>query len=177
MGKYLRFAIPLVIFVAMAVFLWRGLYLKPSEVPSPLIGKPAPDFLLPQLDDPQKQFGKRDLLGKVTLLNVWASWCASCKVEHPILMDLSRAGLVQIYGLNYKDTREEANDVLTRAGNPYVVNAFDEFGKVGIDFGVYGVPETYVIDKKGIIRYKVIGPVTYENLQKDVLPLVKELQG
>lgn len=172
-----RSLVPLGIFAALVVLLWAGLYLNPREVPSPLIGKPAPEFMLPQLHDPAQQIGSKDMLGKVTLLNVWASWCAACRDEHPLLVALARTGQVNIYGLNYKDTRQDALRWLNDLGNPYLVNAFDEQGNVGIDYGVYGVPETYVIDRTGIIRYKVIGPLTEENLRTTVLPLVKELEG
>ncbi len=172
-----RSLVPLGIFAALVVLLWTGLYLNPREVPSPLIGKPAPEFMLPQLQDPTQQIGSKDLLGKVTLLNVWASWCAACRDEHPLLVALARTGRVNIYGLNYKDTRQDALRWLNDLGNPYAVTAFDEQGNVGIDYGVYGVPETYVIDRAGIIRYKVIGPLTEENLRTTVLPLVKELEG
>jgi cytochrome c biogenesis protein CcmG/thiol:disulfide interchange protein DsbE len=116
------------------------------------------------------------MLGKVSLLNVWASWCVACREEHPVLMALARQGIVNIYGLNYKDTRADATRWLQQFGDPYQVSAFDEQGTVGIDYGVYGVPETYVIDKQGIIRHKVIGAVNEENLQKEILPLIKELQ-
>ena len=172
-----RYLAPLGIFIILVIFLAVGLTLKPHEVPSPLIGKPAPDFLLPQLQDANQHIGRKDLLGKVTLLNVWASWCVACRQEHPLLVQLARSGQVDIYGLNYKDSREDALRWLNQLGNPYKVSAFDYEGKVGIDYGVYGVPETYVIDKLGIIRYKLIGPLTPENLNKDILPLVKELQG
>ncbi|MDP1707936.1 MAG: DsbE family thiol:disulfide interchange protein [Gammaproteobacteria bacterium] len=172
-----RSLVPLGIFAALVVLLWAGLYLNPREVPSPLIGKPAPEFMLPQLHDPTQQIGSRDLLGKVTLLNVWASWCAACREEHPLLVALARTGQVNIYGLNYKDARQDALRWLNDLGNPYLVSAFDEQGNVGIDYGVYGVPETYVIDRAGIIRYKVIGPLTEQNLRTTVLPLIKELEG
>lgn len=172
----IRYLIPLGIFVVLVVFLARGLQLNPREVPSPLIGKPAPDFMLPHVHDATQQFGKKDMLGKVSLLNVWASWCVACREEHPVLMALARQGIVNIYGLNYKDTRADATRWLQQFGDPYQVSAFDEPGTVGIDYGVYGVPETYVIDKQGIIRHKVIGAVNEENLQKEILPLIKELQ-
>lgn len=172
-----RYLLPLVIFVVMAGFLWIGLGLRPSEVPSPLIGKPAPDFQLAQLHEPGKTISRQELLGQVWLLNVWASWCVSCRQEHPVLVSLSRSGQVPIYGLNYKDKREDAQRWLQALGNPYLISAFDDEGQVGIDYGVYGVPETYVIDREGIIRFKQIGPVTPEVLQQKILPLVKELQG
>ena len=172
-----RYLIPLGVFVVMAIFLAIGLTLEPRIVPSPLIGKPAPEFTLPQLKDASQQLGRKDLLGKVTLLNVWASWCVACRHEHPLLVQLARTGRVNIYGLNYKDKREDGLRWLEQLGDPYIVSAFDEQGNVGIDYGVYGVPETYVIDKQGIIRHKVIGPVTEENITRVILPLVKELGG
>jgi cytochrome c biogenesis protein CcmG/thiol:disulfide interchange protein DsbE len=172
----LRFLVPLGIFAALVAFLWVGLGKDPSLVPSPLIGKPAPAFRVAQLHDANSQIGNADMLGKVWLLNVWASWCASCRHEHPLFMELARARLVPIYGLNYKDKREDGVNWLSQLGDPYVVSAFDEDGRVGIDYGVYGVPETYVIDRQGIIRYKHVGPVTMEALQTKILPLVKELE-
>ena len=172
----LRFLVPLGIFAALVAFLWVGLGKDPSLVPSPLIGKPAPAFRVAQLHDANSQIGNADMLGKVWLLNVWASWCASCRHEHPLFMELARARLVPIYGLNYKDKREDGVNWLSQLGDPYVVSAFDVDGRVGIDYGVYGVPETYVIDRQGIIRYKHVGPVTMEALQTKILPLVKELE-
>lgn len=172
----MRYAWPLGIFIVLAVFLGLGLKLKPREVPSPLIGKPAPLFSLPELQAPEKIFASQDLLGQVWLLNVWASWCAACRVEHPMLVDLAGANSVPIYGLNYKDLREDGLAWLREWGNPYIKTAFDGDGRVGIDFGVYGVPETFVIDRQGIIRYKQIGPLTPDILASKILPLVKELQ-
>jgi len=134
-------------------------------------------FNLPQLHDSSKQFSPQDMKGKVWLLNVWASWCVSCKVEHPVLMALSRQNLVPIYGLDYKDEREAGMAWLRDAGNPYVLSAVDKEGRIGIDYGVYGVPETYVIDKEGVIRYKQIGPVTQLSLHEKILPLVAELKA
>lgn len=177
MMRYLRFAIPLVIFLVLAWFLKAGLSLNPREVPSPLIDKPAPAFSLPQLQDPAKPFAPQDMKGKVWLLNAWASWCVACEEEHPVLMDLSRQNLVPIVGLVYKDKREDAEMRLARNGNPYLLSVQDAEGRTGIDYGVYGVPETYVIDKQGIIRYKQIGPVTPQNLREKILPLVAELQA
>lgn len=172
----MRFIWPFVIFVVLAGFLLVGLGLNPREVPSPLINKPAPAFNLPQLHDPSKQFSAQEMLGQVWLLNVWASWCVSCRQEHPILMNLARQNIVPIYGLDYKDKRENGLGWLNNGGDPYVLSASDMEGRVGIDYGVYGVPETYVIDKQGVIRYKQIGPVTDENLKEKILPLVAELQ-
>jgi len=149
-----RFLIPFGIFVVVVGFLAVGLTLNPRELPSPLVGKAAPDFSLPQLHDPGKVISSNDLKGKVWLLNFWASWCGGCKEEHPVLIHLAQSGAVPIYGMDYKDQREEALTWLREWGNPYPVVAVDESGRIGINYGVYGVPETYVIDKAGIIRYK-----------------------
>jgi cytochrome c biogenesis protein CcmG, thiol:disulfide interchange protein DsbE len=170
-----RYLIPLAIFVVLVVFLAVGLGHDPREVPSPLINKPAPAFRLAQLNEPSKSFSPEEMRGKVWLLNVWASWCVSCREEHPLLVDAARTGALQIYGLDYKDTPDDALAWLTEMGNPYVLSAVDATGRVGIDYGVYGVPETYLIDKEGIIRFKQIGPVTPEVLQGTILPMVKEL--
>lgn len=172
-----RFLIPLVVFVVMVVFLGVGLTLNPREVPSPLIDKPAPPFQLPQLHAPDKTFAQKDMLGKVWMLNVWASWCVACREEHPHLVELARSGVVPIYGLNYKDERADGIAWLARFGNPYQLSAYDRDGRIGIDYGVYGVPETYLIDKAGVIRYKRIGIVSPEIVRDKILPLVKELNG
>ena len=172
-----RFLLPLGLFAVVVGFLAAGLTLNPREVPSPFIGRPAPDFSLPQLHDPQKVFSPKDLAGQVWLLNVWASWCSGCKDEHPVLMQLAQSGSVPIYGMDYKDRRMEALAWLKRQGNPYPLSAMDEAGRIGINYGVYGVPETFVIDKKGVIRYKQIGPLDQEALDRKVLPLVRELQN
>lgn len=169
--------LPLGIFLVLAVFLAVGLGLNPREVPSPLIGKAAPAFRLPQLQDPGQTLATEDLKGKVWILNVWASWCVACLEEHPILVDFSKQNVLPIYGLNYKDKREDALKWLGKHGNPYALSIEDADGRVGIDYGVYGVPETYVIDRNGIIRYKRIGPVTVQILQEKILPLVRQLQG
>jgi cytochrome c biogenesis protein CcmG/thiol:disulfide interchange protein DsbE len=172
-----RGLIPLAVFVVLVGFLWAGLKHDPSEVPSPLIDKPAPMFSLPRLDDPGRAFGPAEMRGKVWLLNVWASWCVSCRQEHPLLVKLSATGEVPIYGLDYKDHPEDAKDWLARFGNPYTVSIMDGDGRVGIDYGVYGVPETYLIDKQGTIRYKQIGPLTPAILETKILPMVHELNG
>lgn len=172
----MRFILPFVIFIILAGFLFVGLKLDPREVPSPLVGKPAPAFVLPQLQTPAKQFSPNDMKGKVWLLNVWASWCVACEAEHPVLMELASLNLVPIYGMDYKDKRDAALSVLERRGNPYVLTVSDSDGRIGIDYGVYGVPETYVIDKQGVIQYKQIGPVTPQNLKEKILPLVAELE-
>jgi cytochrome c biogenesis protein CcmG/thiol:disulfide interchange protein DsbE len=171
------FYIPLAIFVALVVFLAIGLTRDPREVPSPLIDKPAPAFALSRLDTPEQVFTPKQLAGKVWLLNVWASWCVACREEHELLVAFSKAGLVPIYGLDYKDTRDDALGWLKQFGNPYTAAAFDQDGKVGIDYGVYGVPETFVIDKTGTIRYKQIGPITPDVLEHTILPLVRKLNA
>ena len=172
-----RYLLPLGIFVALVALLFVGLRLDPREVPSPLIDKPAPAFSLPQLHDPNKTLSREDLLGKVYLLNVWASWCVSCRDEQPVLMQFAQTQQVDIYGFNYKDQRTEALRWLEMFGNPYVASVSDTDGRVGIDWGVYGVPETFVIDREGIIRYKHIGPVSQADLDTLLLPKVRELQG
>jgi cytochrome c biogenesis protein CcmG/thiol:disulfide interchange protein DsbE len=162
-------------FIALVALLAVGLRLNPREVPSPLIGKPAPGFELPLLDAPDKTFSQKDMLGSVWILNVWASWCPPCLVEHPVVTELARSGVAPVVGLNYKDAREDALPWLKRNGDPYKLSAYDAAGRIGIDYGVYGVPETYVIDRKGVIRYKHIGPLTPEIADRKLRPLVKEL--
>jgi cytochrome c biogenesis protein CcmG, thiol:disulfide interchange protein DsbE len=167
--------VPLALFVVLAIFLGVGLSRDPREVPSPLVGKAAPAFDLPQLESAAR-FAPKDMAGKVWLLNVWASWCVSCRVEHPLLVEFSRRKIAPLVGLDYKDKDPDAKAWLAQHGNPYDLSAVDADGRVGIDYGVYGVPETYVIDKAGVIRFKQIGPVTPEVLQKKILPLIAELQ-
>ncbi|WP_455222510.1 DsbE family thiol:disulfide interchange protein [Kaarinaea lacus] len=170
-----RYLVPLIIFVVLAGFLFVGLGLNPREVPSPFINKPAPDFQLQKLDSMNELFSNKDMLGKVWLLNVWASWCVACRQEHPVLVDMARRGEVPLYGLNYKDAPSNAKRWLSEHGNPYELSAVDYQGKVGIDYGVYGVPETFIIDKQGVIRHKVIGPISYKELNDCVMPVVNEL--
>lgn len=171
-----RFLIPLLVFVLIAVFLWIGLSLDPREVPSPLIDKPAPAFELPKLREPGGVIRSNDLEGQVWLLNVFASWCTPCLEEHPYLVALAKQGVVPIYGLNYKDKPQAALKWLNRHGDPYTGIVVDREGRTGIEYGVYGVPETFVIDKSGVIRFKHIGPLTSEVLEKEVVPLVGVLQ-
>ena len=171
----LRYLIPLGVFLVLVVFLAIGLGRDPREVPSPLINKAAPTFRLPQLQEPGKTFSAEDMRGKVWVLNVWASWCVSCRDEHPLLIEYAKTGAVPIYGLNWKDKREDALDWLGELGDPYVVSAVDLDGRVAIDYGVYGAPETYLIDQAGVIRHKHIGPVTPDAWKKDFLPLVQQL--
>lgn len=176
MKPIVRALIPLAIFLALAFFLYKGLFLNPKEVPSPMIGKAAPAFSLPRLDDPAKMASSQELLGKVWLFNAWASWCVTCRAEHPVLMEMANMPEVNLVGLNYKDTNSEATEVLAKSGNPYQLVVTDNDGKVGIDYGVVATPETYVIDKKGIIRYKKIGEITREDVYTTILPIIKELQ-
>jgi cytochrome c biogenesis protein CcmG/thiol:disulfide interchange protein DsbE len=175
--KSLRFIIPLGIFALLVFFLWRGLGLDPRKVPSPLIDKPAPVFALTRLDDAAKTIARDDMLGKVWMLNVWASWCVACREEHPTLVAFSKTKALPIIGLNYKDTRPDGLGWLSRFGDPYDASIFDHDGRVGIDFGVYGVPETFVIDKQGVIRFKHVGPITPEIVQTRIQPLLKQLNG
>ena len=172
----LKFLIPLLLFVILVGFLAIGLNRDPHEVPSPLIGKPAPAFEVPQLEQSNKNFSPESLKGQVWILNVWASWCVACREEHPILLELSKAQIAPLIGLDYKDQRDDALAMLARQGNPYTLSAFDGNGRVGINYGVYGVPETYVIDKTGIIRFKQIGPITTEILNQKIYPLINELK-
>lgn len=171
----IRYLIPLIVFLSLIVLFVVGLQYDPRLVPSPLIDKPAPAFVLPQLKDPQQSLASNDLKGDVVMLNVWASWCVACRQEHPLLMQLANSGKINIIGLNYKDTREDAMRWLEQYGDPYLVSAFDQQGRVGIDYGVYGVPETYIIDKNGIIRYKHIGPINADVLKSTILPLINNL--
>ena len=171
-----RFLIPLVVFVLIVIFLWVGLSLDPQEVPSPLIDKPAPVFELPKLREPGGVIRSNDLDGQVWLLNVFASWCTPCLEEHPYLLALAKQGVVPIYGLNYKDDPQAALKWLDRHGDPYTGIVVDREGRTGIEYGVYGVPETFVIDKSGVIRFKHIGPLTSQVLEEEVVPLVGELQ-
>ena len=173
----LKFIIPLLLFIVVAVFLALGLNLKPSEIPSPFINKPAPEFSAPKLDTPEQRLTPADLKGKVWLFNVWASWCVSCRAEHPILNQLAQQNAIVIIGLNYKDQPGDANNWLKTFGNPYNVSIMDQDGRIGIEYGVYGVPESFIIDKKGLIRYKHTGPVSAEDVQKVFLPLIVKIQA
>ncbi|HEY2629787.1 MAG TPA: DsbE family thiol:disulfide interchange protein [Usitatibacter sp.] len=173
--RSLKFVIPLGVFVLLAIFLAVGLTRDPREIPSPFIGKPAPAFQLERLHEPTLSFSPEQMKGKVWMLNVWASWCVSCRVEHPVLVEFSRRNAVPIVGLDYKDKRDDGLNWLQRFGNPYALSAFDADGRVGIDYGVYGAPETFIIDREGVIRYKQIGPITPEALEEKILPLLKSL--
>jgi len=174
MFKYLA---PLVLFIVMAVFLALGLNLNPRDIPSPLINQPAPDFSLPVLGQPGRSLTRHALIGDVWIFNVWASWCGSCRIEHPIFNQLAKKKMVTLVGLNYKDEPEAAKQWLAQLGNPYDISVMDQEGRTGIDYGVYGVPETFVIDKKGIVRYKHTGPVEVNDMQNILIPLIKQLQA
>ena len=171
----MRIAWAVGIFLALVALLAVGLRLDPREVPSPLIGKPAPAFELPLLHQPDKRFSQKDMLGTVWVMNVWASWCPPCLVEHPVVSAFAASGIAPVVGLNYKDAREDALPWLKRNGDPFKVTVYDAAGRIAIDYGVYGVPETYVIDRKGIIRYKHIGPLTPQVAEKKLRPLIQEL--
>ena len=173
--KSLRFLIPLALFVVLAAFLAKGLKLNPREVPSPLIGKPAPAFVLPTLAEPGTKIDRQALLGKPYILNVWASWCAPCREEHPLIVSFARRSPVAVYGLNYKDQPAAAQAWLQQLGNPYRATLVDADGRTGIDFGVYGVPETFVVDAQGVVRWKHVGPLTEEAIRTRLEPLLKEL--
>ena len=175
--KALKFIVPLAVFLALAAFFAIGLTRDPRTVPSPFIDKPAPAFKLEQLHQSTLAFAPEQMKGRVWMLNVWASWCVSCRVEHPLLVELARSKAVPIVGLNYKDKRDDATAWLQKFGNPYELSAWDIDGRVGIDCGVYGAPETFLIDKQGVIRHKQIGPITPEALEKTILPLIRKLNA
>jgi cytochrome c biogenesis protein CcmG/thiol:disulfide interchange protein DsbE len=170
-----KFLIPIGIFALVGYLLYYGLGLDPRKIPSPLVNKPLPAFSLPSLDNPEKILTNADLRGHVVMVNVWASWCVACKEEHPVLVELAGRKQVPIIGLNYKDTRAAALSVLRGEGNPYDTVLVDASGRTGIDWGVYGVPESFIVDKQGIIRYKQIGPITPEVWEKTLWPLIRNL--
>jgi len=173
-----QFMTPLIIFGLLVVLLVVGLmkaqYIR--DVPSPLIGKAVPEFSIPTVEDQLQNFSHKELTGQVSLVNIWASWCVSCRAEHRLLNDVARQG-IKIYGINYKDELSDARRWLSAYGNPYVKSAHDINGRAGIDWGVYGTPETFVIDKKGMIRYKHTGPVYQKDITDKILPLIKQLQA
>lgn len=176
MGRSLRFLIPLIIFVGLALLLVWGLGSDPRKVPSPLVGKPVPKFELPTLKDPRRTVTDQDLLGKVSLVNVWGSWCVSCRAEHGELMRIAQEDGFQIVGLNWKDETADAIGMLRRYGDPYAYSAYDYSGRAGIDWGVYGAPETFIVDRQGTIRYKQIGPITEQVWRETLRPLVETLK-
>jgi cytochrome c biogenesis protein CcmG, thiol:disulfide interchange protein DsbE len=168
--------VPLLFLSALGIVLWRGLSLNPRQLPSPLVNKPIPAFSLPNLLQPQQAFASSALNGQIALLNVWATWCISCRVEHPVLVDIAKRQHIPIYSLDYKDSRVAASEWLHQFGNPYRAIGFDHDGKVAINLGVYGTPETFIIDQHGIIRYKHIGPITEDVWQTEVMPEIQKLE-
>lgn len=172
----LRF-VPLILFFLLIGFLWKGLSQDPHTIPSPLIGKALPDFAEPSLADKNVILSKQQFLGHITLLNVWASWCITCRAEHLELMTIANSKQVILFGLNYKDQRDNALKWLTRAGNPYLANIYDPDGKLALNLGVYGTPETFLVDGNGIIRYKYIGALTPDVWKDELLPQIKHLEA
>ena len=176
-NRQFLFVFPLILFAILIVFLWRGLSLDPHKLPSVLLNKPIPQFQLSSVQNQEQLFTDKNLQGQVSLLNVWATWCVSCREEHPVLMDIARNYSVPIYGFDYKDNRASALQWLQQWGNPYTMVGFDGAGNVAIDWGVYGTPETFIIDKEGVIRYKFIGSLTEDAWQNELLPIVQKLEG
>ncbi|TLX55459.1 DsbE family thiol:disulfide interchange protein [Stutzerimonas nosocomialis] len=172
--KRVLMLLPLAIFLGIAVFLYRGLFLDPSELPSALIGKPVPQFSLPSVEDEQRLISEADLKGKPALVNVWATWCVACKVEHPVLNALAAQG-VNIHGVNYKDDNAAAQKWLREFHDPYQLNIRDEQGSLGLDLGVYGAPETFLIDKHGVIRHKFVGVIDERVWREKLAVLYQEL--
>lgn len=172
-----RYLIPFVLVIGLVVIFWIGLHQDPRQIPSPFIGKSAPAFSLPTLKQASRHVTKHRLIGRVSLVNFWASWCVSCRKESPVLMALAQKHIVPIIGMDYKDQRSPAIKWLKTHGNPYSVVAFDAIGNVGINWGIYGVPATFVVSKRGIIRLKHVGPLTKKVVQKQILPLVAKLQA
>ncbi len=166
--------LPLALFLLMAVILYRGLFIDPSELPSALIGKPFPAFSLPSVDDSERVITEADLKGKPALVNVWATWCIACRAEHPVLTELAAAGVV-IHGVNYKDINADARKWLQELHNPYQLDIDDAQGSLGLDLGVYGAPETFLIDKNGIIRHKFVGVIDQRVWREQLAPLYQAL--
>ena len=173
----IRYLLPLAVFIALVALLGIGLGLNPREVPSPLVGKALPEFALAQLRNPDKPLSRADLTGQASLLNAWATWCVECRREHPVLLDIARAGNITVYGLNYKDQRPDALQWLERLGDPYIASGFDGDGRVGLDLGVYGLPETFLIDRHGTIVHKHIGPISREIWESEFLPIINGLES
>ncbi|MGD2166692.1 MAG: DsbE family thiol:disulfide interchange protein [Gammaproteobacteria bacterium] len=175
--RFVVYAVPVVVFVAIGALFYKGLDLNPTYIPSPLLGKPAPVYELPTLTDPAATTGTRDLLGQVSLVNVWATWCPGCRQEHPFLVELARQDIVPIYGVNWRDDRIAALQWLNTLGNPYVASAFDLDGSVAIDWGVYGAPETFLVAPDGTVLYKHIAPLTPVVWEREFLPRIIEQCG
>ena len=171
-----KYFLPLLVLIGLVVLFVFGLQNDPRLVPSPFIGKPVPEFTLPRLDQPATMVKSSELKGATSLINIWATWCIPCRQEHPLLMDLAKESDVKIFGLNYKDISSDAIIWLAQLGNPYDLTLVDEDGRAGIDLGVYGVPETFVVDRDGIIQYKHVGPLTDEIMDELIIPMIKELE-
>lgn len=171
----LKRLLPLLVFLALGALLYAGVRLSesrdPNAIPSPLIGKPAPDFALPSLHEPDRTIRRADLLGQPYVLNVWGSWCPSCRLEHPFVEALAKSGKIRVIGFNYKDEREDALRWLQQFGDPYEFSIVDRDGRKAIDFGVSAAPETFVIDAQGVVRFKQTGPLTPDVIAKEILPL------
>ncbi|WP_394132468.1 DsbE family thiol:disulfide interchange protein [Shewanella maritima] len=175
--KKLVLFIPLVLFLGMGIFLYQGLFLNPQKLDSALEGKPIPAFQLEKLENASEYYTQEDLKGQVSVMNVWATWCPACKYEHPFLMMLARQNQVPIYGINYRDDRAAAIRELRREGDPYAKNIFDVDGRLGLDLGVYGAPETFIVDHNGIIRFRYAGPIDGGIWQETLYPMIQELQA
>jgi cytochrome c biogenesis protein CcmG/thiol:disulfide interchange protein DsbE len=177
MGRWL----PLGVFLALAVLLGAGVLMNAgksqTDIESPLIGQPAPDFALPDFADPATTVRKADLLGQPYLVNIWASWCASCRVEHPVITDIAKSGRLQVVGYNYKDAPEDAERWLQQFGNPFHRIIVDADGRAAIDWGIYGAPETFLVDAEGTVRWKHVGPVTQDVVETQLWPLLTTLEG
>lgn len=177
MWRYLKYGVPVLVLAVLIALFTRGLFLDPTRVASPFIGKPAPPFSLPRLDPAAPPFTPAAWQERVVLVNFWGSWCVACRDEHPTLMQLAAERVVPVYGLDYKDQRQDAETMLVKQGDPYTDIAYDEKGSVAIDWGVYGAPETFLLDKHGVIRHKYIGPLTEEIIRDDLMPRIRNLEG
>ena len=176
MFKFTRMLVPFIIFAGLGFFLWRGLYNDPHRIPSALVNKSVPEFKMTNLFHPKNMLTQEIFKGHVSILNVFASWCMYCLSEHAIMMDLARPGDVEIYGLNYKDDRHKALKWLERYGNPFNKIIFDPNGQLAVNLGVYGTPETFIIDSHGVIRYRYAGPITQQVLQQSIMPEIEKLK-
>lgn len=172
-----RFIVPVGLFAALIAVFYMGLGRDKETIPSPLIGKPAPVFELPRVEDPAKTVGSAEFAGRPYLLNVWATWCVGCRQEHDVLLQIARRGEIPILGLNWKDERGLAQQWLQQLGNPYVANAFDDEGRVAIDWGVYGAPETFLVDANGVIIHKLVGPMSIQIWEQQFVPLIRKASG
>ena len=172
-----KFALPLVAFALLVGMFVVGLNLDPSRIPSPLLEHTAPEFAIPSLQDPNVLVGSADYANRVALVNIWATWCPGCRQEHGFLLELAQQGTIPIFGLNWRDNRTEALGWLRSLGNPYIATGFDADGRVGIDWGAYGAPETFLIDANGIVIHKHIAPLTREIWERDFVPLIDAIEA